>query len=393
MLKMKILRVIASMNPKSGGPCQGIRNSIPHINKLGIVNEVVCMDNQSVRYDTNDNFIIHKIGKGKTSYQYQPLLYNWLINNALNYDFVIVQGLWQYHNLAVYNAIKFLKRKNVKVPKVVIMPHGMLDPYFQKASDRKWKALRNEIVWRFLEKKCINQAEALFFTCQEELNLASTTFKGYNPKKTMNVGYGIQAPPENNFEFKKAFEQKCSTIQGKKYWLFLSRIHEKKGVDLLIKAYDIICQQNSSLPELVIAGPTDSHYAQEMIALTTHNPKIHFSGMLQGDAKWGAFYGCEIYLLPSYQENFGIAIVEAMACKKPVLISKNINIWKEIEDGDGGWILNELNINSIKEQLLNISFIDNEVIITKGENANNVYKNEFDVENCADVFVNALKTL
>jgi len=57
---------------------------------------------------------------------------------------------------------------------------------------------------------------------------------------------------------------------------------------------------------------------------------------LSGDAKWGAFYGCEAFILPSHQENFGIAVVEALACGKPVLISNQVNIWREIESAGGG---------------------------------------------------------
>jgi glycosyltransferase involved in cell wall biosynthesis len=390
---MKVLRVITSMNPKSGGPSQGIRNINSHLVRLGLDVEAVCTNSSDEEYRTQDDFVIHKIGKGKTSYQYQPLLLEWLNKNILNYDVVVVHGLWQYHNLAVYQAIKKLKKQDKKVPKVVILPHGMLDPYFQKAPERKLKAIRNELMWRLSEKKCLNAADAIFFTCEEEMRLAATTFKGYKPKKTINIGYGIQHPPVNNDEFKLAFEQKCPAIKGKKYWLFLSRIHEKKGVDLLIKAYNLLALENKSLPILVIAGPTDSVYAKQMIALSEDNPKIHFPGMLQGAEKWGAFYGCDTYLLPSHQENFGIAIVEAMACKKPVVISKHVNIWKEIETGNGGWILNELDEPNIHSTLSAISCLSDLEIIQKGEDAQEAFENNFNVKERAAVFVDALKQL
>jgi len=69
----------------------------------------------------------------------------------------------------------------------------------------------------------------------------------------------------------------------------------------------------------------------------THVPSIHFLGMLSGDAKWGAFYGAGAFILPSHQENFGIAVAEAMACGTPVLISNKVNIWREIVDGKAGF--------------------------------------------------------
>lgn len=188
-------------------------------------------------------------------------------------------------------------------------------------------------------------------------------------------------------------KKKCPAIKGKEYWLFLSRIHEKKGVDLLINAYNLLALEDDSLPELVIAGPTDSVYAKQMIENLAGNPKIHFPGMLQGDAKWGAFYGCNIYILPSHQENFGIAIVEAMACKKPVVISQYINIWKEIQEGNGGWILNELNESEIYNKLLSISKLSNSEVIQKGEGAFATFKNNFNVKEQAKVLLESLNQL
>jgi glycosyltransferase involved in cell wall biosynthesis len=390
---MKILHVITSMDPKTGGPSQGLRNLSNFNLKLGLDVEVVCMDDVNQDYGLDEKVFINKLGNGKTSFQYSPTLLRWLSLNIERFDFVSVHGIWQYHNFAVYKAIKILKKSNKKVPKVVIMPHGMLDPYFQKATDRKWKALRNEVVWRLTEKRALNAADAIFFTCEEELLLARTTFKGYHPKKDINVGYGIQRPPFFMQEMKAAFEEVCPQIEGKKYWLFISRIHPKKGIDLLIEAYNKLTTENNSLPELVIAGPTDSGYAQLMVKKASTNNHIHFPGMLTGNSKWGGFYGCEAYLLPSYQENFGIAIVEAMACKKPVLITKNINIWREIEAGNGGWILEELNIDSIKKQLMSIASLTDSALEIKGQHSFETFQNKFDVEECAHVFVSTLKKL
>lgn len=390
---MKILRVISSMHPSNGGPCQGIRNAIPYFQKAGIITEVVCMDDYNNNYPVNDNFTVHKVGIGKTSYQYQPALLNWLNNNILNYDYVIVHGLWQYHNYAVHKTIKIKKKQNLKIPKVIIMPHGMLDPYFQKATDRKWKALRNELVWSLIEKKCINQADAVFYTCEEEMRLAATTFKNYNPKKVYNVGYGIQMPPENNIILKEEFYDKCPAVKGKKYFLFLSRIHEKKGVDLLIKAYNELCEKGSDFPDLVIAGPKESDYAKEMMQLASHNPKVHFPGMLSGKSKWGAFYNCEMYFLPSHQENFGIAIVEAMACKKPVLITKNVNIWNEIQLGGGGWVINLDVNNELRNTLSEIVEQSHENLEIKGLKAFETYLDKFDIEICANKFIQTLKNI
>ncbi len=390
---MKLLRVISSMNPKKGGPSQGIRNLNPHLLNKKIEVDIVCMDDPKLNYLNTEDLTIHNVGSGLTSYQYNKNLDKWLNEHIAEYDFVTVHGIWQYHNFAVYKAIKNLKKKGIKAPKVTIMPHGMLDPYFQKATDRRLKALRNELIWRITEKKAINSADALFFTCEEELILARTTFKGYKPKREINIGYGIKHAPIFEEEMKANFEVLCPEIRNKNYWLFLSRIHPKKGIDLLIDVYNKLIKEGHQLPELVIAGPTDSKFAKKMVSHSQENKHIHFPGMVSGNTKWGLFYGCEAFLLPSYQENFGIAIVEAMACKKPVLITKQINIWMEIQNGHGGWVLETPNKIEIEKQLLTLSALSKNELQKKGEQAFSTFEEKFLVDFRVNDFIEALKSL
>jgi len=218
----------------------------------------------------------------------------------------------------------------------------MLDPYFQKAGSRKLKALRNEIYWKLLENKVINRANGILFTCEEELLLARTTFSNYRPQREINVGYGIQPPPAYQPAMCQAFAAKVPSWNGEPHLVFLSRIHPKKGVDLLIKAYLQLEEEVEKLPQLIIAGPgLDGEFGKEMQAMASPSPNIYFPGMLSGDAKWGAFYTSEAFVLPSHQENFGIAVAEALACAKPVLISDKVNIWREIAQENAGIVKND----------------------------------------------------
>lgn len=334
---MKILRIIPSMDPKQGGPCQGIRNAIPELHKLGVHNEVVCLDDPNSNYLGQDPFPIHTLGEGKTPWKYKKNLVPWLLSHFHRFDAVIIHGLWLYPSHAGIIAILAYRRKNSVSPKVFVMPHGMLDPYFQKAKERRMKALRNDVYWKIFENKVVNQADGIFFTCEEELLLARTTFPNYRPKKEINVGYGIQPPPSYTANMKMAFAAKVPIWNGKPYLLFLSRIHPKKGVDLLIKAYLKLEKELGNIPQLIIAGPGwDNSYGLAMQQLAAASSNIMFPGMLSGDAKWGAFYESEVFVLPSHQENFGIAVVESLACGKPVLISDKVNIWREITEGSGG---------------------------------------------------------
>jgi glycosyltransferase involved in cell wall biosynthesis len=351
-LSMKVLHVVSSMNPLNGGVSQAIKSIVGSISAFGIHNEIVCLDPHDSLHLIDSDIIIHALGSSKGSWQYNKRLEGWLIANLSYFDVVIMHGLWQYAGYALRKSLKAVANESsiIDVPKLFVMPHGMLDPYFQRASGRKIKAIRNQLYWKLIESKLANNCESLLFTCQEEMSLATTTFKPYAPKKTAVVGMVVEQPPLFLDRMADAFNEACPGINNAPYLLFLSRIDEKKGVDLLVNAYLNTLRsiedkpENSALagllPKLVIAGPgLDTPFGKKILAMVEANrelqPMILFPGMLTGDAKWGAFYGSDAFILPSHQENFGIAVVEALACGKPVLISDQVNIWREISEAGG----------------------------------------------------------
>jgi glycosyltransferase involved in cell wall biosynthesis len=197
----------------------------------------------------------------------------------------------------------------------------------------------------------VNGAEKLFFTTEEELRLAETTFTPYRPKRTIVTGLGVTSPPPFERTMTERFYENCPAAKGSAYLLFLGRIHPKKGIDILLKAYNTVLQNNSEtgdrkkvvykVPHLVIAGPGwDGEHGTTLKQYINEHPilkeRVHLVNMINGPAKWGAFYNADAYILTSHQENFGISIVEALACEKPVIITRQINIWKEIIENNGG---------------------------------------------------------
>lgn len=403
---MKILHVIGSMNPVSGGPCQGIRNLNKAMAEKGVYREVVCLDDPESQFLGADPFIIHPLGPSKSAWQYSSKLLPWLIENLNRFDVVIINGIWLYHVFAALKAMRIVKRKKIsndsnKAPRLFIMPHGMLDPYFQKASGRKLKAFRNWLYWKLIESKNIKQASGLLFTCEVEQRLAAQSFSVYKPNKEINVGYGVEDAPSFNIEMQKAFLEKCPDLNEKPYFLFLSRIHFKKGVDNLITAYIKLFLQNKAqksyrLPLLVIAGPgMETAYGKSLEHLILRYPEVRssilFLGMLTGQAKWGALYGCEAFVLPSHQENFGIAVVEALACEKPVLISNQINIWREIAT-EGGGLVKDDTLNGTIELLNDWIHLTEDEKIMMTQNARKSFEKNFAIDPAADRFIEALKT-
>jgi len=382
------------MDPVTGGPCQGIRNLDWEMKHMGVTREVVCLDEPDAYFLNRDDFKITALGKGTGMWRYKRLLIPWLEANIYRFDVVIVNGLWQYCSYATWKILNNIKAETGGKggPKLLVMPHGMLDPYFQRAKERRFKAFRNLIYWNLVEKELVNQADALLFTSQTELLLAQQTFNDYAPKKAINVGYGINRPPVYHAKMQQAFEQQYPDGKNTPYLLFLGRIHKKKGVDLLISAYKTIVVKNPGIEKLVIAGPgIDTSFGKQMYKLVnTDNllrDKVVFTGMLEGDAKWGAIYGADAFVLPSHQENFGIAVVEALACGTPVLISNQVNIWRDIE---GGGLVGEDNFEgacAILDQWINLTAAQKKEFSKKAIDA---YNNHFTSKAAAEKLFNAM---
>jgi glycosyltransferase involved in cell wall biosynthesis len=270
----------------------------------------------------------------------------WLEGNLHRFDAVIVHTLWQWHGAAVLFALNKVKRQHGASPALFVMPHGGLDPWYQRDKSRRLKALRNIVYWWAIERRLINSADALLFTSIEEGELARTTFPGYAPKREFCVKYGIPAAPAFREEMDQAFRAVVPDLPRERpYLLYLGRIHPKKGVDWLVEVYaQVLATEQSAkkLPALVIAGPGgDSAFGGAVKQAVQRNGlegHVHFTGMLEGDSKWGALYGCEAGVICSHQENFGIALVEALSCDRPVLITNKVNIWREIEADGGGFV-------------------------------------------------------
>jgi glycosyltransferase involved in cell wall biosynthesis len=335
------------------------------------------------------------LGPSKSPWQYSSKLFPWLQANLHRFDAVIAHGLWLYPSHAAFKAVKEFRSKNKNSPRFFVMPHGMLDPYFQKAGTRKLKAARNWLFWKLIEGNVVNGADGVLFTCQAELELARIPFQPYHPKAELNVGYGIPAPKPFEDSMRVEFENACPGIYNRPYYLFLSRIHEKKGVDILINAYSRLIKNNKGpLPALVIAGPgKDSAFGKQIMELVSGNEQLRenvfFPGMLGGNAKWGAFYGCDAFVLPSHQENFGIAVVEALACSKPVLISNQVNIWKEIKNASAG-LVNEDSENGAFKLLTEFSILSKEDVLEMNKNARNCYGEYFSIDRSALKFLNQI---
>src|SRR2546430_146977 len=337
-LRMKILRSTHTVNPALGGPIESIKQSSAALVRRGHEVEIVSLDGPGDPWVSDAAVPVHALGPGLGGYGYAPRFSRWIKKHRTEYDAVIVHGIWQYSSFGVWRALA-----GTTTP-YFVCPHGMLDPWFK--GTYPLKHLKKLFYWPWGEYRVLRDAAAVLFTSEEERRLARESFSFYRCNEAV-VNYGTAAPPAP-VRTRENFFQAFPDLHGERFFLFLGRLHEKKGCDLLIEAFaQLRSDSGGTAPQhLVLAGPcADAEYLRHLQGLaattTNHDGSITFPGMLTGDVKWGAFSAAEAFVLPSHQENFGIAVVEALASGTPVLISNKINIWREIKGDGAGYVEND----------------------------------------------------
>jgi glycosyltransferase involved in cell wall biosynthesis len=328
---MKILHVIDSVNPAHGGPIEGVKQRARVLVSWGHEVTIACSDEPTDKWVREFEYPIYPLGPAKCSFRYASRLRPWLSNNFARFDAVVVNGIWQYHGLAVRQA---LRRKTVPY---FVFPHGMLDPWFKKSFPLKH--LKKCAYWRLGEYRVLRDAHEVLFTCEEERILAAQSFRPYRVRERV-VNYGSGGPPESDPERANSFLEAYPELEGMRIVLFLSRIHPKKGCDIAIKAFASNAESQPNL-RLVMAGPDQVGIVDELRELAHSDgvsERIVWPGMLTGDLKWDAMRAADLFLLPSHQENFGIVVAEALACGTPVLISNKVNIWREVQAAEAGLV-------------------------------------------------------
>jgi glycosyltransferase involved in cell wall biosynthesis len=208
----------------------------------------------------------------------------------------------------------------------IVRPHGMLDPYIR----RRHRA-RKRLMEVLFQDGVLRRAAAIHYTSDVEREI-SQPFACGAPGCVVPLGVDLaefdSLPPAGRFH------DRFPETRGRRIVLFLGRLHFKKGLDLLIPAFGHLAKEDPSL-HLVIAGPDDGMLDQcKAWSRRDGIPdKVTFTGMLRGEDKLAAFAAASVFALPSYSENFGIAVVEAMAAGCPVVISDQVNIWREVQQG------------------------------------------------------------
>jgi glycosyltransferase involved in cell wall biosynthesis len=240
-------------------------------------------------------------------------------------DVVHIHALWEevQHQAAV--------RAGRRGVPYLITPHGMLDPW---SLSQGW--LKKRIYMALRMRRDLDRAAAIHYTADAERDLAVPL--GLRSPALIEVN-GVDLtefqtlPPKG--EFRKLYPQ----IGQRPMLLFLSRIHLKKGLDMLVPS---MAKVKTAGAVLVIAGPDYWGYGDVIKGLVKEHgieDRVIFAGKLPAEVRVAAFRDADLFVLPSYQENFGIAVAEALAAGTPVVISDQVNIHREISGGGVGGVV------------------------------------------------------
>lgn len=246
------------------------------------------------------------------------------------HDVVHVHGVWEFANVQISRAAASQRRP------YVVSPRGMLDRW--SVAQKAWKKLA---YLQTCGRPWLSRAATIHLTADAELEQSSRWF----PRRLGTVIPNLlDLGPYRSLPDSEAMARKLSGALGDKpRLLFLSRIHEKKGLDILIRACGLLKRRGHAVA-LVVAGDGEAAYVATLKALAQAQqlgPRdIAFIGTITGADKLALYQACDLFAMPTQQENFGFVFVEALSCGLPVVTTADIDLWREFS-GSGAAVIVE----------------------------------------------------
>ncbi len=347
---LRILQIIPSISLVYGGPSQmvlglskalaaeGVAVTILTTNSNGDTGQApldvpldrpVTQDGYEIRYFPCSPF---------RRYKFSIPLLHWLSQHADEFDLAHIHALFS----PVSTAAATVARR-AKLP-YIMRPLGTLDP-----ADLRKKRWAKQIYAALWERANLAGAAAVHFTTTEEARISERF--GVTTRDIV-IPLGV-TPPTQSTDQHTAIRHQLGITEAVPIVLFMSRIDPKKGLDLLIPALIERLEAGDRF-HFILAGsnPQDPAYEttiRQQIANSPLNTCTSITGFVTGDRKAHLLDLADIFVLPSYYENFGIAVAEAMAAGKPVIISQGVYIWNEVAQAAAGWICS--NRDSLSQHL------------------------------------------
>ena len=335
---LKVLQIVPSFSLVYGGPSQMVRGfsqalaeagaevTVATTDSNGDVDEApldvplaqpVAQDNYTVWYFRCSPFRRYKFSLG---------LLRWLWEHAAEYDVAHIHALFSPVSSL---AATILRQRGVPY---LLRPLGTLDP-----ADLQKKKQLKQLYAAVLERPNIAGAAAIHFTSAQEAAV-SERFGTKTADVVLPLGVTSLPDPNEAIDIYERF----TIPRDRPIILFMSRLAPKKGLDLLIPALEMLQTEGVDFHLLLCgANPQDRQYEQLIHTQIQNSPLQACStltGFVSGDLKTALLKTADLFILPSYYENFGISVAEAMLAGLPVIISDQVHIWQDIQQSQAGWI-------------------------------------------------------
>jgi glycosyltransferase involved in cell wall biosynthesis len=357
---MKVLHVIPSLSLKHGGPSIAMPLIAKSLAEAGVFVDIATTDDDGAncrmtvplgqRVEQNGYGVFY-FRKQIEFYKVSLPLKRWLGRHLRDYEVVHIHALFQFASFAAARCAR-----QQKVP-YVIRPLGVLNRWGMENRRRRLKPWS----FRFIEKPILRHAAAMHYTSEQEHVEAEQAGAAAKP---FMIPLGIDLTPFQSLPDPEKFLERFPKAKDREIILFLSRLDAKKGLDLLLDAFAIVKEKRDN-PLLVIAGNGTDTFVNSLRQRAEKlkiADDIIWAGFLDGADKLSALSAARVFALTSHSENFGIALVEALAAGLPCVTTKGVAISEEICKTQAGIVVS-LEPNDIAEGLIRV--LENQELQTR----------------------------
>ena len=376
---------VCSYSYESGGPASVILNHSQFQVASGLdVSIASSMEVHHHPYPTAEGVHLHVFRPSFWSRflsEFSWSLFFWFIKNRNKYDYIHIHGLWYFGSI-----LPFLVPSKAKK---IVTVHGFLDPYaFQRSA---WK---KRLLWNLVQKRYLRSADMIHVISREEEQILLQLFPDLRAKIVF-IPNGIVDPMAGEIEKPSDdFVSRIKSIQrkGSFVYLFLSRINRKKGIDILVDAFEQLSKDLGEKVQLIIAGPVDddSFALQERLASYSWG-NIHLFDVVTGANKAFLLNQVDAFVLPSYSEGFSIAALEALAYSKPAILSTRVGFSTELISANAALIC-EPELNSLYAGLSRI-YLEEDYRNQLSSNARQLFLHQYQITQVAQDFLIAMKQI
>ncbi|MCM1984601.1 glycosyltransferase [Lyngbya confervoides] len=386
--RIKTLDIIPSVSPAFGGPSEVVLNLTRELRRLGIDAEIATTNDnmmgtlevplgERVDYQNVPVWFFPRFPLRVKEFLFSAQLSQWVWRNLRNYQFATAHYLFSFAPTCLATVARLQQ-----IP-YAVCPIGQLTPW--SLSQGK---VKKQLYSALVERRNLESAAYLHCTSlQEAEEIEQLGIK--TPKLVLPLGVN---PPTLCADAKLQICAQYGIPNHQPIILFLSRLHPKKRPELLIRLLGQIASQGETF-HLIIAGDGPPQYVETLQQLTrelnlTHH--ITFTGFVQGLEKDRLFQGSDLFVLPTYSENFGIVLAEAMIAGLPILTTPGAQISREIAQAKAGLIADsEVDLQLALQQLLSSPSLRREL----GQNGKQLAQQRYSWPAIAQEFANTYRAV